>query len=225
LDFLHFFCKQAQLGRELYVLNTSRIRMDEFLQEFQSPHVLEAISRPTIRMIKATMQSAGAEPCSENWVVMSMLGAALGIFFANAGAAYGIAVSFAGYIRLGSTRNLDKAMLIKGLVPAVMASVRGVYGLIISILISVAVTGGNYPAYKGVAHFCAGLCVGLTGLGSGYCMGEVGRAGLEAVAQKPQIYMGVLLIIIFAEALGLYGLIISLILVSNGDTASSCPAS
>jgi len=186
---------------------------------------LHIVSKPAIRMIQESMQAAGAEPCSENWVVMSMLGAAMGIFFANIGAAYGIAVSFHGYVILGSTKSSDKAMLIKGLVPAVMASVRGVYGLIISILISVAVSNGNYPAYKGVAHFCAGLCVGLTGLGSGYCMGQVGKAGLEAVARKPQIYMGVLLIIIFAEALGLYGLIISLILVSNGDTAAACPPS
>jgi F0F1-type ATP synthase membrane subunit c/vacuolar-type H+-ATPase subunit K len=50
------------------------------------------------------------------------------------GAAYGIAVSFGGYTALGRK---DRSLLIKGLVPAIMASVRGVYGLIIAILIAV----------------------------------------------------------------------------------------
>jgi hypothetical protein len=40
-------------------------------------------------------------------------------------------------------------MLIKGLIPAVMASVRGVYGLIISILITV---GSKYFALHNLFH-------------------------------------------------------------------------
>lgn len=39
------------------------------------------------------------------------------------------------------------------------------------------VTG--YSATKGFAHFFAGLCVGLSGLASGYCMGDIGDAGLK----------------------------------------------
>jgi len=50
-------------------------------------------------------------------------------------------------------------------------------------------------------------------------MGIIGDVGMASVARKPQLYVGVLLMLVFAEALGLYGLIISLIL--NGKAA--CP--
>jgi len=39
-----------------------------------------------------------------------------------------------------------------------------------------------------------------------------GDAGIRANIHEPKIYVGMLLMLIFAEALGLYGLIISLIL-------------
>jgi V-type H+-transporting ATPase proteolipid subunit len=55
-------------------------------------------------------------------------------------------------------------------------------------------------------------------------MGEVGDHGMRAVSKRPKIYMSVLLIIIFAEALGLYGLIISLIVLTNGN-GSKCDSS
>jgi V-type H+-transporting ATPase proteolipid subunit len=44
-------------------------------------------------------------------------------------------------------------------------------------------------------------------------IGVAGDAGVRANAQR-DIYVGVILILIFAEALGLYGLIISIILSS-----------
>jgi V-type H+-transporting ATPase proteolipid subunit len=158
--------------------------------------------------------------CSDASGALGGIGAALGIALANVGAAYGIAVSFYGYIALAQTPRVDRLLLIKGLVPAVMASVRGVYGLIISILIVVGMGSANYSIYKAWSHFFAGLCVGVSGIGSGYCMGVVGNYGLRAVGVKPRIFMGILLIIIFAEALGLYGLIIALIVISNGDSGT-----
>jgi len=160
-------------------------------------------------------------PCPSYSPIFGILGAALGLFFANCGAAYGIAISFDGYLKLGTMPRVDRVMLIKGLIPAVMSSVRGVYGLIIAILISVEIKVDDYPLYKSFAHFYAGLCVGLSGYASGYCMGILGDHGMRAVAKKPRLYMSVLLMIIFAEAIGLYGLIIALIVLTNGG-ASHC---
>ncbi len=71
----------------------------------------------------------------------------------------------------------------------------------------------NYSAYAGYKHFAAGLCCGLSSLAAGLAIGVAGDAGVRANAQK-DIYVGVILILIFAEALGLYGLIISIILSS-----------
>jgi len=52
----------------------------------------------------------------------------------------------------------------------------------------------------------------LSSLAAGLAIGICGDAGVRAYAHTGQIYVGMLLMLIFAEALGLYGLIISLIL-------------
>jgi len=68
----------------------------------------------------------------------------------------------------------------------------------------------NFDSYK---HLAGGLSCGLSALGAGLCIGIVGDAGVRANAQK-DIYVGMILILIFAEALGLYGLIVAIILSS-----------
>jgi F0F1-type ATP synthase membrane subunit c/vacuolar-type H+-ATPase subunit K len=62
------------------------------------------------------------------------------------------------------------------------------------------------------AHLAAGLCCGLSGLGAGCAIGIVGDVGVRAVGQQEKLFVGMILILIFAEALGLYGLIVALIL-------------
>ena len=71
----------------------------------------------------------------------------------------------------------------------------------------------TYSNYDGYKHLAGGLCCGLSALGAGLCIGIVGDAGVRANAQK-DIYVGMILILIFAEALGLYGLIVAIILSS-----------
>jgi len=58
----------------------------------------------------------------------------------------------------------------------------------------------------------AGLSVGLSGLAAGFAIGVVGDAGVRGTAQQPRLFVGMILILIFAEVLGLYGLIVALIL-------------
>ena len=71
----------------------------------------------------------------------------------------------------------------------------------------------NYSSYNGYKHLASGLCCGLSSLAAGLCIGVAGDAGVRANAQK-DIYVGVIRILIFGEALGLYGLIIAIILSS-----------
>ena len=49
-------------------------------------------------------------------------------------------------------------------------------------------------------------------MAAGIAIGIVGDAGVRASAQQPKLFVGMILILIFAEALGLYGLIVALIL-------------
>lgn len=61
----------------------------------------------------------------------------------------------------------------------------------------------------------------LSGLAAGMAIGIVGDAGVRAVGQQERLFVGMILILIFAEALGLYGLIVALIL---SQQSFSCTA-
>ena len=53
-------------------------------------------------------------------------------------------------------------------------------------------------------------------------IGIVGDYGVRCVGRQPKLYVGFVLILIFAEALGLYGLIVALVLSDTiGCTANS----
>jgi len=72
-----------------------------------------------------------------------------------------------------------------------------------------------YSTYSGYGALAAGLCCGLSGLAAGMAIGIVGDAGVRAVGQQEKLFVGMILILIFAEALGLYGLIVALIVSQN----------
>jgi len=113
----------------------------------------------------------------------------------------------------------------KNIIPVVMAGVLGIYGLIIAVIIGNAVKpfgpSGKmqYSTYTGFAHLAGGMCCGMSGLSAGIAIGIVGDAGVRAVAMQPKMYVGMVLILIFAEALGLYGLIVGLIMTSHESTS------
>ena len=66
--------------------------------------------------------------------------------------------------------------------------------------------------FRGFLHLGAGLAVGLSALAAGYAIGIVGDAGVRGTAQQPRLFVGMILILIFAEVLGLYGLIVAIFL-------------
>lgn len=67
-------------------------------------------------------------------------------------------------------------------------------------------------SHRSFLQLGAGLSVGLSGLAAGFAIGIVGDAGVRGTAQQPRLFVGMILILIFAEVLGLYGLIVALIL-------------
>merc|ERR1712190_143350 len=82
-------------------------------------------------------------------------------------------------------------------------------------------SGGYYPSFLGYAHFGAGLTVGLSSLAAGIAIGVVGDTGVRANAQQSKLFVPMILILIFAEALGLYGLIVGLVVASGATGASN----
>lgn len=129
----------------------------------------------------------------------------------------------------------------RNLIPIVMAGVNGIYGLITSIVILGSIAspqdGGynRYSLYTGCAHLAAGICCGLSGLGSGACIGVAGDSAIMAcgtydVESKrsltgrgkggnkrksgggDKLFVAMVLVQVFAGNIALYGLIASIIL-------------
>ena len=104
-------------------------------------------------------------------------------------------------------------LIMKSIIPVVMAGIIAIYGVVVSVLIAGELDDSSkYSLYKGFVHLGAGLAVGLSGLAAGYAIGIVGDAGVRGTAQQPRLFVGMILILIFAEVLGLYGLIVAIYL-------------
>merc|ERR1712039_1041718 len=85
-------------------------------------------------------------------------------------------------------------LIFKSVIPVVMAGILGIYGLIVAVIGRGQVDETNYK--KNYALLGAGLCCGLSALAAGV----VGDAGIRAAAQQERIFIGMILILIFAEA-------------------------
>ncbi|KAH1019197.1 hypothetical protein HUJ04_009051 [Dendroctonus ponderosae] len=190
-----------------------------------------------------------------------VMGAASAIIFSALGAAYGTAKSGTGIAAMSVMR---PELIMKCIIPVVMAGIIAIYGLVIAILIAGNIAspdseraspssvegvrvpsalckearkamrvclfrllyeGGlfhvhtfrSYPKdvclwITGFLHLGAGLAVGFSGLAAGFAIGIVGDAGVRGTAQQPRLFVGMILILIFAEVLGLYGLIVAIFL-------------
>jgi len=146
------------------------------------------------------------------------MGCTAAIVFTCFGAAYGTAKSGVGIVASGVLR---PDLLVKNVIPVVMAGIVGIYGLVVSVLISSGLKQ-TLPLYTGFIQLGAGLSVGLAGLAAGFAIGIVGDAGVRGSAQQPRLFVGMILILIFAEVLGLYGLIVALLMNSKATTDVTC---
>ena len=135
-------------------------------------------------------------------------GVAFAITFSNWGAAYGMGKASVGIAGMGA-RKPD--LIIKSLLPIVMASILGIYGLIVSVIILRDMDMSTYNWHKAYKHLAAGACCGFSSLGAGYAIGIVGDIGVRNNARQEKLFLGMLLILIFAEAIGLYGMILAIV--------------
>jgi len=145
---------------------------------------------------------------SDSAYFFAYMGVASGLVFANLGASYGTAKAGVGIASLGV---IDSSKVIKSLIPVIMAGILGVYGMIVSVLLSSKAKADDLTMYEGYKYLGAGLCCGLSALASGLAIGVAGDAGVRAYAQTDGIFVGMIILLIFAEAIGLYGMIISII--------------
>ncbi|KAL9972859.1 hypothetical protein ACROYT_G019241 [Oculina patagonica] len=140
-----------------------------------------------------------------------VMGATSAMVFSALGAAYGTAKSGTGIAAMSVMR---PELIMKSIIPVVMAGIIAIYGLVVAVLVGNGI-GKDYTLYKSFLDLGAGLSVGLSGLAAGFAIGIVGDAGVRGTAQQPRLFVGMILILIFAEVLGLYGLIVALILTTK----------
>jgi V-type H+-transporting ATPase 16kDa proteolipid subunit len=89
-----------------------------------------------------------------------------------------------------------------------MSGILAVYSLVAGVLIVQEMdtpSKREYSIYSGCLHLASGLSVGLTSLAAGYCIGTVGNTGVLSYMLESKVFIGMVLILIFAEVLGLYG--------------------
>lgn len=143
----------------------------------------------------------------------SYLGMAFGVGLATLGSAYGTAKAGKGVVA-ASVMKPQAAM--KNSLPVVMAGVLGIYGLIIAIIINTSLNSYKnhtvVPLFISYGHLAAGLCTGVASLAAGIAIGIAGNAGARANARNQKLYVIMLLILVFGEALALYGLITGMVL-------------
>lgn len=107
---------------------------------------------------------------------------------ADIGGAYGTARAGQGIMNMGIR---SPELLMKNIIPVVMAGVLGIYGMIVAVILNGKVsppgTGTRYSTYSQFNAFChlaAGLCCGFTSLISGIAIGISADAGTRAVGAQ-----------------------------------------
>lgn len=141
---------------------------------------------------------------------LGFAGCCAAMVFSCMGAAIGTAKSGLGIAGIGTFK---PELIMRSLIPVVMSGILSVYGLVVAVLIAGGLAPtGEYTLFAGFMHLGCGLSVGLACLASGYAIGVVGDEGVRQFMHQPRLFVGIVLILIFAEVLGLYGMIIGLIL-------------
>jgi V-type H+-transporting ATPase proteolipid subunit len=104
------------------------------------------------------------------------------------GGAYGTAKAGQGIMAMGVR---SPELLMKNIIPVVMAGVLGIYGLIVGVILngkfSTPQIGTGYTTYSqftAFSHLAAGLCCGFTSLASGLAIGISADAGTRAVGAQ-----------------------------------------
>ncbi|XP_032768348.1 V-type proton ATPase 16 kDa proteolipid subunit-like [Rattus rattus] len=110
-----------------------------------------------------------------------VMGASYAMVFSAMGAAYGTAKSGTD---MAVVRVLRPELIIKSIIPVVMAGIIAIHGLVVAVLSDNSLTDG-ITLYRSFLQLGAGPSVGLSGLAAGFIIGIVGDAGVRGTAQQP----------------------------------------
>jgi V-type H+-transporting ATPase proteolipid subunit len=156
------------------------------------------------------------------------MGIAVALGVSVLGAAWGIFLTGSSIVGAGIKAPRISS---KNLVSIIFCEAVAIYGVIISIIMANKIQG--IPEFVPFAHeltgteakamvagwcmFAVGLSVGLSNLVCGICVGVSGSGCALGDAQRPELFVKMLIVEIFGSALGLFGVIVGIIQ-ANGAT-------
>ena len=157
--------------------------------------------------------------------LFGVLGSCMAIAISVVGAAWGIYVT--GTSLLGAS--IKAPYRSKHLISILFCEAVAIYGIIVSIILQmktkpVKVPSAGYDTADYRAGFClfsAGLTAGLCNLLCGISVGISGSGAALGDAQRDSLFVKMLIVEIFGSALGLYGVIVSIITVTSAEFGRS----
>jgi V/A-type H+-transporting ATPase subunit K len=78
-----------------------------------------------------------------------------------------------------------------------------------------ATVGKTDPAVAGWGYLGAAVATGLSALGAGIAVAAVGSAAVGALAEKPELFGRVMILVGLAEGIAIYGVIISVLILDR----------
>lgn len=149
--------------------------------------------------------------------VYALLGAAVAVFLAGAGSAYGVGV--AGQAAAGVVSEQPEQFA-KVLILELLPGTQGIYGLLVGFitLSKVGLLGGGtveVSVTTGLLILAACLPIGIVGLISGKEQGKTAAASIGIVAKRPEQFGKAMLFPAMVETYAILALLISILSVSS----------
>jgi len=154
-------------------------------------------------------------------------GIAIGLGFSVVGAAWGIWLT--GSSLVGAAVKAPRIRS-KNLVSVIFCEATAIYGVILAIILlnkvappkeknHVLSSAWNWPVFyfAGYAVFWSGCSVGFTNIASGISVGIAGSSCALSDAQDESLFVKILIVEIFASALGIFGIIVGIIQSNNAQ--------